>query len=85
MDQRYSASYFSGQQRTIGGSEMWPSKGDDSKPRSKSRKGSKGSKSLPSNIIDSDDIEMMDTRNTGGRDDMSGGHTPDSWSSWSRT
>lgn len=81
-DQIYSASYYSGQQRTIGGSEMWPSKEGDSKPRSKPRK---GSKSRPSDIIiHTDDIEMLDARDAGEMDGTSGGHTPDSWSSWSR-
>ncbi|KAG6354618.1 hypothetical protein INS49_004636 [Diaporthe citri] len=85
QDQIYSASYFSGEQRTIGGSEMWPSKEGDSKSRSKSRKGSKGHKSRPSDMnIHTDDIEMLDARDAREKDPTSGGHTPDSWSSWSR-
>ncbi|KAH8752772.1 hypothetical protein F5883DRAFT_527406 [Diaporthe sp. PMI_573] len=61
QDQIYSDSYYSGQQRTIGGSEMLPSKKGHSKSKSKSRKGSKGSKSLPSDInIHCDDVEMLD-------------------------
>lgn len=85
QDQMYSDSYYSGQQRTIGGSEMWPSKEGDSKSRSKSRKGSKGSKSRPSDInIHNDDIEMLDVGDAREKDPTSGGRTPDSWSSWSR-
>lgn len=64
---------------------MWPSKEGDSKSRSKSRKGSKGHKSRPSDInIHNDDIEMLDVRDARAKYPTSGGHTPDSWSSWSR-
>lgn len=86
MHQIYTASDFSGQQRTIGGSEMGPSRGPHSKPESKDRKGSKHSKSPSSNILDADDIEMLETRDTKEtwRDATSGGQrTPDSWSSYS--
>lgn len=79
MQQIYTESEFSGQQRTIGGSEMWPSKGTDSKPR----KGSKGSRSLPSNILDADDVEMLEIQDTKEKDAPSGQQTPDSWSSYS--
>lgn len=64
---------------------MGPSKGSGSNPRSKPRKGSKGHKSRPSNIvIHNDDIEMLRTGDAREKDVASGGHTPDSWSSWSR-
>jgi hypothetical protein len=83
QDQIYSDSYYSGQQRTIGGSEMLPSKKGHSKSKSKSRKGSKGSKSLPSDInIHCDDVEMLDVRDTREKKSTSDRHTPDSWSSW---
>lgn len=82
--QTYTASDFSGQQRTIGGSEMFLSKGTDSKPGSKARKGSKGNKSLSSNILDADDIEMLEMQDTSRENPTShGGNTPDSWSSYS--
>ncbi|POS69142.1 hypothetical protein DHEL01_v212464 [Diaporthe helianthi] len=84
--QIYSASDFSGGQRTIGGSERWASKGGDSKQGSKQRKGSKAHKSRPSDlVVHNDDIEMLSTGDAREKKDIaSGGRSPDSWSSWSR-